>query len=240
MDDENERINSIHEDFTNLDVPSDSEYDSGPEFLLQKLNLLADEYPVFEDPAIEAFCLDESSRECEYHVTKNRGTQINEGIRSCEYCNSDMFRIFRTGLNDRVQEAWMMGLLPELVVARILEDCDWTEEVIPHRLVQMVREDGEITSSVEVDVCVLTEEEKVLFFEVTSQTNALDRLHTKQSKFEDNDIEYDGIVQISPINRDQMLSWDENVVAVSGWMIKALESPEFKDDLYDNLASLPG
>lgn len=239
LEEESSRMNSIREDFINLDVPSTSDFESGPEYLLQKLNLLADDYPVFENPAIEAFCLDESNRDCQYHVTKNRGTQIDKGIQRCEYCNSGMFRIFRTGLNNRVQEAWMMGLLPELVVARVLDGCEWTKEVIPHRLVQLVKDNGDITSSVEVDVSVLTEEDKVLFFEVTTQRSALDRLHRKQSKFEENGIEYDGIVQVSPIDREQMLSWDDNVVATAGWMIKGLERPEFKEDLYNSIASLP-
>lgn len=233
--DERSRLEDIHDIFQRMSVDPDSLTHKGPDALLKKLNKLAEDLPVFEHPAIEAFCLDENGRDCEFHVTKHRGLKLEKSLSTCEFCGSQLFRVFRAGLENTAKDAWLMGLLPELVVARVLEDCNWVEEVIPHRMVQMETEDG-VTSSVEIDVSVHTKDDHALFFEVTSQRDgALGRVNKKREKFEYNDIEYDGLIQVSLATNPEMFSFTDNVVAASSWMIPNLERPEFKEDLYSEL-----
>jgi len=102
-------------------VQEEEDFESGPQFLLDKLNTLTEDYPVFLMPAIEAFCLDENNRDCDYHVTKTSGLEVSD-LTKCEYCGSGLFRMFRTGIDSTVQDAWMQGLLPELITARLLQD----------------------------------------------------------------------------------------------------------------------
>ena len=238
INEERDRIENIYEVFSNIGVDEAEEYSDGPEFLLQKLNELTDEYPAFDSPAIEAFCLDGYGRNCDYHVTKSRGRKIEEQLSSCENCGSDLFRIYRTGLDERVKDAWMMGLLPELVVARILMGADWTKEVLPHRMVQMEQEDGTMSPGVEMDICVQTKNDEVIFVEVTSQTNALSRVMKKKEKLNKNGIHYDALVQIAPIANDEMVPFDNKVVSVAGWMIRGLETDGFRESLYKKVENL--
>jgi hypothetical protein len=235
---ERERINNIYQVFENIQTWKEFDIDNGPSFLLEKLNRLAGDYPVFKNPAIEAFCLDETSRGCEYHVTKSRGYMIDGSIETCESCSSDLFRVYRTGLDEEVKDAWMMGLLPELVVARLLQKADWTQEVLPHRRVQMLQDDGDMTSAVEVDVCVQTQNDEAVFFEVTSQREALNRLNNKKQKFEQNNIKYDALVQVAPGHHEEMISFSDSVVSVGGWMVRGLETVGFKDSLKQELSSV--
>jgi len=235
IEDERSRLEDIHDIFQRMSVDPDTLTHKGPDALLTKLNKLAEDLPIFEHPSIEAFCLDENGRNCEFHVTKHRGLELEDSLSTCEYCGSPLFRVFRAGLEDTVRDTWMMGLLPELVVARVLEKCDWVEEVIPHRMVQMETEDG-ISASVEVDVSVHTKDDYALFFEVTSQRDsAYGRINKKREKFEQNNIDYDGLIQVSLASNPEMFSFTDSVVAASSWMIPNLERPEFREDLYSEL-----
>lgn len=238
INEERDRIDNIYNVFDNIGGGNGEVFEGGPEFLLQKLNSLSDEYPVFDSPTIEAFCLDQYSRECDYHVTKSRGRKVENTLEDCEHCGSKLFRIYRTGLDERVKDAWMMGLLPELVVARLLLEAEWTEEVIPHRMIQMEQEDGNITSGVEVDICVHTTDDEVILFEVTSQTDALSRLTKKRDKLDEAGIEYDALVQVGPINNERMVPFGDRVASAGGWMIKGLESEEFEETLRDTVENL--
>jgi hypothetical protein len=201
------------------------------------LNELSEEYPVFENPAIEGFCLDDSGRGCEYHVTKSRAYKIDESLKKCESCSSDMIRIYRTGLDREVKDAWMMGLLPELVVAKLFSEADWTQEVLPHRRVQMVN-DGEMTSAVEVDVCIHTESDEAIFIEVTSQGEPLDRLNNKKRKFDDNGINYDALIQVAPGSHEEMVNIPHKAVSAGGWMIRGLETDGFKQEIKKKIESI--
>lgn len=237
---EKERIEEIHEVFSRTKVDLSSYPQTGPGLLLSRLTTLTETHPALENFAIECFCLDENDRQCDYHVTKYHGYELDESTTECEHCGSDLYRIFRAGFEDSVRDAWMMGLLPELVIANTLEKCDWVEEVIPHKLVQMKTEEG-LTSSVEVDVAVHTGDDKVLFFEVTSQRDdALSRVNKKIRNYDNAGIEYDGIVQISLAENRQMVPFTENAVSASPWMIPSIETPEFESDLRQNLSNLEG
>lgn len=231
---EQDRIEKIHEIFSSMD-PVEQPDQLSPEVLLQKLTNLTEEHPVLVNPAIEAYCLDEHNRDCKFHITKHRGYELEDSVEKCEHCGSDLYRVFRSGIDDTVRDAWMMGLLPELVTARIFEECTWVKDVIPHRLVQMKDEDGKFTSSVEVDVSVQTENDEVIFFEVTSQRGALNRVNDKKNKFKENNIEYDGIVQLSLTDTDQFIDFGDETIAGGAWMISDLESDEFYEDLAENL-----
>lgn len=230
---ERSRIEEIHKIFTSMD-PSSSPEELSPEILLRKLANLTEDYPVLINPAIEAFCLDQHDRDCEFHITKHRGYELENSLEQCEHCGSDLYRVFRAGIDDTVKDAWMMGLLPELLTARILETCEWVDEVIPHRLVQMDN-DGQLTSSVEVDVSVHTQEDEVLFFEVTSQRDALNRVIKKKNKFEENGIDYDGIIQLSLTDNDEFIEFGDKTIAGGAWMIPGLESEEFYNDIQSRL-----
>lgn len=233
---ERQRIENIDTVLSNIGVEQDEDFDPSPQSYLNRLNTLTENHPALQMPAIEAFCLDTNDRDCDYHVTKTRGLDVSE-LDDCEYCGSELFRIFRTGIDSTVKTAWMQGLLPELIVARLLQQADWTDQVLPHRLVQMEK-NGELTTSVEVDVIVHTNCDKIIFVEVTSQTDALSRLGKKRKKFEDAGIEYDGVVQIAPYDNQGLIPFDDDVVSVPGWMIRGLEKDEFKQDLFNQVSSL--
>lgn len=230
---ETSRIEKIHEIFSSVD-PVEDPSDMSPGTLLSKLNDLTDEHPALVNPAIEGYCMDQRNRDCGFHITKHRGYELEGSIEQCEHCGSDLFRVFRAGIDDKVRDAWMMGLLPELVTARIFETCDWTEEVIPHRLVQM-KQNGGLTSSVEVDVSVRTENDEVLFFEVTSQRGALNRVNDKRNKFRRNGIEYDGLVQISLTDNPSFVEFGDKTIAGGAWMIPGLQTDDFYMDMRDTL-----
>lgn len=239
LNDERERVENIYRVFKNIQTWQDyDDEDIGPSFLLNKLNELSRDYPVFENPAIEAFCLDDTDRGCEYHVTKNRAYRIGNSLKTCESCSSDLIRVYRTGLDKEVKDAWMMGLLPELVVARLFAEADWTEEVLPHRRVQMLDDDGNMTSSIEVDVCIQSNNDEAIFVEVTSQEEPLDRLSKKKQKFEDTGIEYDGLIQVAPGAHGEMIPFGDGVVSAGGWMIRGLETKGFKHDVRDKIESV--
>ncbi|OUJ18303.1 Transcriptional regulator xre family [Methanonatronarchaeum thermophilum] len=75
----------------------------------------------------------------------------------------------------------------------------------------MKSEDG-MTPSIEVDIAAVTNEEKVLFFEVTSQRNgAISILPKKRKKFDDNYIHYDMLLQLSLDNQSKPVPFDDNV-----------------------------
>jgi hypothetical protein len=237
LNDERNRVENIYNIFDNIQTWQEYDIDNGPFFLLKKLNELSEEYPVFENPAIEGFCLDDSGRGCEYHVTKSRAYKIDESLKKCESCSSDMIRIYRTGLDREVKDAWMMGLLPELVVAKLFSEADWTQEVLPHRRVQMVN-DGEMTSAVEVDVCIHTESDEAIFIEVTSQGEPLDRLNNKKRKFDDNGINYDALIQVAPGSHEEMVNIPHKAVSAGGWMIRGLETDGFKQEIKKKIESI--
>jgi hypothetical protein len=105
-------------------------------------------------------------------------------------------------------------------------------------MVQMDSEDG-LTSSVEVDVSVHTVDGKVLFFEVTSQKDhALNRVNRKRKKFEENKIEYDGLVQISLVENPDMVTFGDGVVAASAFMIPGIEDSAFEENLRSKIEDL--
>lgn len=226
---ERSRLEDIHEIFTTMD-PVERPSDLSPEILLNKLNSLTEDHPVLVNPAIEGYCRDQKDRDCQFHITKHRGYEIEGKLEECEHCGSDLYRIFRAGIDDTVRDAWMLGLIPELVTARVLDGCEWVDEVIPHRKVQM-KKDGRLTPSVEVDVTVRTTNDEVLFFEVTSQREALDRVVRKKNKFIENGIEFDGIVQLSLTDNNDFVDFGDNVVAGGAWMIPDLEHPKFIGNL---------
>jgi hypothetical protein len=229
--DEKSRFQKIHDRIDDLDLGF-VERDEG---LLNVLNNLSKDVGAIENYVIEGFCLDEKNTGCEYHIAKHRGLELNSDFNQCESCGSQLFRVYRAGLEDTVRDAWMMGLLPELATAATLRRCGWVDEVIPHRLVQMKTEDG-LTSSEEVDVVVHTESDHVLFFEVTSQSeNAMSRVNPKRQKFEQSGIEYDGLIQLSLANNREFILFDESTLVGGGWMIPNIESREFHASLTEKL-----
>lgn len=238
IESERKRLEEIHEVFSRTKVDLSNYKLEGPELLLSKLNDLTEEHPALENYAIECYCLDENDRHCDYHVTKYKGYQLDKSMSECEHCGSDVFRVFRSGIEGSVKDAWMMGLLPEIVIARTLEKCDWVNEVIPHKLVQMASSSG-LTPSVETDVAVHTNSDEVLFFEITSQRDdALSRVNQKISNFDDSGIHYDGIIQISLAENKQMVPFTDNAVSASPWMIPNIESPEFEKELREKISGL--
>jgi hypothetical protein len=137
-------------------------------------------------------------------------------------------------LDRRVKDAWLLGLLPELVVANTLQKSEWINEAIPHKMVQM-RVDGHPTSSVEADIVANTKEDNVLFFEVTSQRQALDRVTRKRDKLEEKGIEFDGMVQVSPHSNDNIIPFGEDAIAMPGRYIPLLRTEKFKEEVRERL-----
>lgn len=233
---EKDRIRAIHEVFDRMRISTDPDDGEGPELMLNKLNSLAESHPAFTSPAIEAFCLDEKNRQCEYHVTIHRPLELGRNLEQCGYCGSQLFRVFISGIDPIVKDAWMMGILPELVVARVLSKCDWVDEVIPRKLVQMETDEGP-TSSVEVDVTVHTTDDEVFFFEVTTQRDkALERVNRKRRKFDKSGIDYDGIIQLSLADNPDFVEFGNRTIAAGAWMITGIETPEFEENLREKLA----
>jgi hypothetical protein len=228
--DEDERAYAVHDVLSRVRVPDSS---AKEQMLMEKLTSLVEDTRALNNPAVEGFCLDENNRDCEFHVTKNRALNIDH-LDKCDRCGSRLYRIFRSGINEKVRLCWFAGLLPELVTARSLQKADWVNETIPHKKVQM--EDDGPTEAIEIDVTVHTEDDDILFFEVTSQRDyAVGRVNRKRKKIEDAGVEYDGLVQVSLAENPEIIPFTDGVVVVPPQYIPRLESRGFKEELMDNL-----
>jgi hypothetical protein len=233
MEEKKNKVDGIHESITNANLPNHYNEDDSSEELLANLTTLVDDCQALKSPAIEAFCIDEKNQDCQFHLTKSYGYTLDD-TNECDRCGSRLYRVFRAGLDRRVKDAWLLGLLPELVVANTLQKSEWINEAIPHKMVQM-RVDGHPTSSVEADIVANTKEDNVLFFEVTSQRQALDRVTRKRDKLEEKGIEFDGMVQVSPHSNDNIIPFGEDAIAMPGRYIPLLRTEKFKEEVRERL-----
>jgi len=128
---------------------------------LQDLLSNLSDLEVFYGIMITSICLKKS---CFFNLTTYNLVNFYETCISCK--ENAMLNIFHACVHKDIENAWELGLLPEMIIAYMFHGKKWVRNVYLHKALQQLINGP--TKSVELDVIIHTENDKIIIIETTS------------------------------------------------------------------------